>query len=156
MGAAVTTSAPPRVYLDANVFIAAFEQPGARSEHAWWLLDAIEDGRVRGATSELTLSEILVRPIELGDAELVKAYEQMIAPGATFDVTQIGRDILIDAARLRARRRLRLPDAIHLACARALDCRFVVSNDVRLPAIDGLKTLPLSPFTVDDILKEQA
>jgi predicted nucleic acid-binding protein len=155
MGAAMTTETP-RVYLDANVFIAAFENPGSRSDHAWWIIEAIENGEIVGATSELTLAEVLVKPIELGDVQLVDGYERMIAPGPGFEVLPVQRAVLLDAARLRARRAsLRLPDAIHVASARAMSCRFIVSNDSRLTAIDDLKTLPLSPFTLDDILKEE-
>jgi predicted nucleic acid-binding protein len=151
------TIAAPRVYLDANVFIAAFEHSGARSDHAWWIINAVESGEIVGATSEITLAEVLVKPIELGDAPLAEGYERMISPTPGFEVLPVQRDILIGAAQLRARRSsLRLPDAIHLATARALSCSFVVSNDLRWPIIDDIKTLSLSPFTLDDIFGDRA
>jgi predicted nucleic acid-binding protein len=145
-------ASPPRVYLDTNVFIAAFENPGAHSDHAWWIIDAIEQGEIFGATSELTLGEILVKPIELGKHDLAEGYEKMIVSATGFDVLPIGRSILISAARMRAQRKsLRLPDAIHLATAKASACSFVVSDDSRLPSIDDIKILSVTPFTLDDI-----
>jgi len=151
------TGSPPRVYLDANVFIAAFENPGAHSDHAWWIIDAIENGEIVGATSEITLAEVLVKPVELGDSELADGYEKMIVSASGFEVLPVRRDILIDAARLRANRTsLRLPDAIHIATARALSCTIMVSDDRRLPAIDDIKMLSLNPFTLDDIFGSRA
>jgi predicted nucleic acid-binding protein len=142
----------PRVYLDTNVFITAFEHGGAGSDHAWWIIRAVEKGEILAGTSEITLAEVLVKPLERGQADLVGAYEKMIASGSQFEVMPVRRDILVDAARLRARRNsIRLPDAIHVATARALACSFFVSNDRRIPAPDGMRMLAVTPFTLDDI-----
>jgi predicted nucleic acid-binding protein len=120
MGAAMTNGAVPRVYLDANVFIAAFEHAGASSDHAWWLIRAIEDGEIFAATSELTLAEILVKPLERGQADLADGYGKMLVSGSHFEVMPVQRDILIEAASIRARRNaIRLPDALHVATAKA-------------------------------------
>lgn len=146
------SAAPPRVYLDTNVFIAAYETVGAHSDHAWWLLYALERGEISGATSELTLSELLVKPIDEGADDLVEAYDGMIRPAEHFEVLPVGRDILIAAARLRARRAAtRLPDAIHLASAERLGCNAFVSRDKRLRAPAGLRVIGLDPFTLDDV-----
>lgn len=143
----------PKVYLDTNVFIAAFEHVTARSDHARWLLDAIEDGRISAATSEMTLAELLVKPLQLGASDLAEAYVAMIAPGPGFDVVEVERSILIEAAKVRAgRSSIRLPDAIHVATARRLGCDCVVTDDGRLQTIEGPSTINLGPFVVDDIL----
>ena len=148
---------PRRVYLDSNVFIAAMENPGAHSDHAWWILNAVEELKIAGVTSEITLAEILVKPMELGDRELAAAYEQILAAGPNFEVLQVRRDILIEAARIRGRRSsIRLPDAIHVATAVACACSHFISDDQRLHSVDGLKTLRINPFTVDDILGDDA
>jgi predicted nucleic acid-binding protein len=143
----------PRVYLDANVFIAAFEHVGAHSDHAWWIIRAIETGKVMAGTSEITLAEILVKPLERGDTDLADGYEKMIVPGPHFEVLPVRRDILRNAAVLRARRAsVRLPDAIHIASAETLTCRFFVSDDRRLPLPEGMRKLAVDPFTLDDVL----
>lgn len=151
------TAGVPRVYLDSNVFVTAFENAGARSDHAWWIMLAIENGEIVGATSEITLAELLVKPIELGAAELAAAYEQTIAPGANFEVMPVRREILIEAAGIRARRSsIRLPDAVHIASAQALSCPFFVSDDLRLPLPEDIKLVPVGPFALDDILRRPA
>src|SRR5215470_10860652 len=152
MGPAVT-NARPRVYLDANVFVAAFEHVGAHSDHAWWIMRAVEGGEIAAGTSEITLAELLVKPFEIGATDLAKGYESMIVSGSNFDVLPVRRDILVSAAALRARRTsIRLPDAVHIATAQALSCGFFISDDRRLSMPDGIRMLAVNPFTLDDIL----
>ena len=154
MGPPVTE--PRRVYLDSNVFIAAMENPGAHSDHAWWIINAVEEGHIIAVTSEITLAEVLVKPIELGEPDLVAAYEQMIVSSLNFEVLQVRRDILVDAAQIRARRNsIRLPDAIHIATALVSSCSRFVSDDQQLHFIDNLKAFSVNPFTVDDILADK-
>jgi len=144
----------PRIYLDTNVFIAAFESAGAHADHAWSLLIAIQQGEAKAATSELTLSEILVKPISQGAEGLARAYESIISPDDTLDVLEVSRDVLVGAARLRAANRsLRLPDAIHVASAQKAGCHYFITGDERLTLPEGMKRLPVSPFTVDDIVR---
>jgi predicted nucleic acid-binding protein len=153
MGATVS-EVLPRVYLDTNVFVAAFEHVGAHSDHAWWIIRAIEDGTIMAATSELTLAEILVKPLELNESDLAGGYEKMLVSGSNFEVLPVRRDILVGAAGLRARRTsIRLPDAVHIATAQASSCRFFVTGDRRLPMPDGLCKLAVNPFTLDDIFE---
>lgn len=148
-------ASPPRVYLDTNVFVAAFEHVGAHSDHAWWILEAIERQKIAGATSELTLAEVLVNPLEEGNGELAASYEKIIMASPGFEVSSISRDILVGAANLRAgRKAIRLPDAIHIATAQSLSCQFFVSDDRRLPLPEGLKLMAVNPFTLDGIFKD--
>jgi predicted nucleic acid-binding protein len=150
-------SEPRRIYLDANVFIAAFEHVGAHSDHAWWILHAIEQGEITGLTSEITLAEVLVKPVERGAADLASAYDKMIASGPNFEVLPVRRDILIRAAEIRGgRSSIRLPDAIHIATAVAMDCRVLVSDDRRMKLPEGMQLLGVNPFTLDDIFEGPA
>jgi predicted nucleic acid-binding protein len=144
----------PRAYVDANVFIAAFEHAGAHSDHAWWILRAIELGEINGVTSEITLAEVLVKPIERGASDLASAYEKMIVSGPSFEVLPIVRDILVSAAGIRGRRAsVRLPDAIHVASAMAMECGIFISDDRRLKLPDGMMLLGVTPFTLDDVAR---
>jgi predicted nucleic acid-binding protein len=144
---------PPRVYVDTNVYISAFETGGARTDHARWLFDAAEQGRLIVVTSELTLAELLVRPIAEGATYLIDAFRAMIAPGPSSEVVPVSRRVLEGAAGLRASRRgLKLPDAIHCASALEARCSAMVTDDRRIGAIPELRVLGLSPFVVEDVL----
>lgn len=117
-------------------------------------LRAIEAEEIIGVTSEITLAEILVKPLEAEATTVIEAYTDMITPTAGFEVLEVGRALLISAAALRAARRsIRLPDAIHLATALAARCSHFVTADERLHVPDGLTRLAITPFTIDDILR---
>jgi predicted nucleic acid-binding protein len=116
------------------------------------VIRAVEKGEILAGTSEITLAEILVKPVERGQTDLVDGYEKMIVSGTHFAVVPVRRDILVNAAGLRARRgSIRLPDAVHIATAQALACAFFISNDRRMPLPGGIRMLAVNPFTLDDI-----
>jgi len=141
-----------RIYLDTNVFIAAYENEHSPSDHAWRILTAIENGEFFGVTSELTLAELLVRPIEQSNYELAQQYQDVISPATGFDVPTIDREVLIEAATLRAvRKSLRLPDAVHVATARLYDCTHIISDDRRLPYAFGLEIVKLGAGALEAI-----
>lgn len=142
----------PRVYLDTNVFIAAYENPGARSDHAWWLLDAAERGDITVVTSELTLAEVLVKPLAQQDSALAAAYQAVLSTSETLEVVAIDRAAMVAAAERRARKlSLRLPDALHLAAAAGAACAFFVTADKSLDDAADLRIVEFGPFSLDDI-----
>lgn len=141
-----------RIYLDANVFISAYETRGARSDHAWWLLEAVEAREFRAVTSELALAEVLVGPFQDGDDELAGHYRDIFTSEDDFAVLPVERNVLVEAAMLRGMTRsLKLPDAIHVATARLAGCEVIVSDDRRLPRAPGLTVVQLGPHALDII-----
>jgi predicted nucleic acid-binding protein len=151
MESAVTAEVA-KVYLDTNIFIAAYESAGARSDHAFWVLWAIERGEIRGVTSELTLAELLPGPIEDGNDELANAYKQILTDSPHMQVQPVTRETLIETALLRAGRPgLKLPDAVHCATARRAACTAMVTDDRRMPRNVGVRIVPFGPFVLDDI-----
>ncbi|MEI9804690.1 MAG: PIN domain-containing protein [Pseudolabrys sp.] len=145
----------PRIYLDANVFIYAYETRGTRSEHAWRIFEAIERDELIAVTSELTLAEVLVGPIHDGDDELAGQYHNIFSSEGEFSVAAVERRVLVEAAVLRSfARSLKLPDAIHVATARVHDCKFVISDDSRLSIAPGLSIVQLGPNSLDTIREE--
>jgi uncharacterized protein len=128
-----------RIFWDTNLFIYLFEDYGPFSKATVELRQRM---LIRGdqlATSTLTLGEILVKPVEQGDAVLCARYESALAAAALM--------LPFDAkaariyASLRADRALRPPDAIQLACAGAAGVDLFVTNDVRLRGkhVDGIQ-----------------
>ena len=132
------------VYLDANVFIYALGGLAPWSDVAQALLTAIEKEAIAAVTSELTLAECLVRPLQLGAADAISAFEQSIRTRPRLTVVPITRAILVEAARVRAVSAARLPDAIHIATSRAEHCEAFVTNDRQLATLPELKVVLLS------------
>lgn len=141
-----------KVYLDTNVFIAAYESPGVRSDHAFWILTAIEQGDIQGVTSELTLAELIPGPAQDDDSELVEAYKQLLNDGPNMEVRPVTRETLIQSALLRVGRPgLKLPDAVHCATALRADCIAMITDDRRMPKDVGLRIVGFGPHALTDI-----
>jgi predicted nucleic acid-binding protein len=138
-----------RVYLDTNVFIYALEGYAAFRAHLTDLFGAIDRGDLKAVTSELTLAEVLVRPFIQQNEAQQQLYAQMLRTSESLATVPITREILIEAARLRATSDLRLPDAIHVATAHLTGCETLVTNDLHLNAAPGIAVVLLSHASSD-------
>lgn len=142
----------PRLYLDTNVFIAAFEGVDGRSDAARGLLGMLDAlPSLHAVTSLLTLAELLVRPLRDRDQELAELYRTILTGTDRFTVTNVTRDVLEAAADLRAQYGLlKLPDAIHVATAKLTACEGVVSADARLRLPPGMALIDLDAAAIAD------
>ncbi len=136
------------VYLDANIFIYALEGYSQVDVAIRALLTRVDTGQIPAVTSELTLAELLVRPMREGDEVRQARCREMISPRAGFSVVPVSRDVLIEAARLRAGSTLKLPDAIHAGTARMCACAFYLTNDRGLRGTPGPEVVLVSELTV--------
>ena len=134
----------PRVYLNTNILIYWIEGFSAGAAELQELFDAFAEGRLTGVTSELTLAEVLVRPIADGKHHARVAYERALRDSVEFAVLPVSREILIRAAGIRARHKLKLPDAIHVATAELSHCNTFLTNDARLKRVAGIRVIVLS------------
>lgn len=133
-----------KVYLDTNIFIYAIEDYPDFVNELNELFDSIDAGNLKAFTSELTIAEVLVRPLIDGDLEIQTAYQQALQSTEVLEVVPVSRDVLIEAARLRAVANLRLPDAIHAATALLSRCETLLTNDRRLSVLAGIEVVLLS------------
>ena len=119
-----------KVFWDTNLFVYLVEDDGERAERVAALRSRMIEREDELLTSALTLGEVLVKPLEIGDRDLMHRYEQVIGSGATvlpFDLRAASR-----FAEIRRDRSIRAPDAIQLACASAAGTDLFITNDSRL------------------------
>ena len=110
------------------------------------MLAAVEAGQVELVTSELTVLEVLVRPLRLGDTSLVDRYEGFFRQ-PNVRLISVSLDILRAAARLRATvTKLRTPDAIHAASALHVPVGLFVTNDFVFRSVPGLTVAVLDDY----------
>lgn len=108
---------------------------------------AVDEGALAAVTSSLTLLEVLVVPLRVGDAPLAARYEDLLTRSRGLRMIEIDRQQLRAAAHLRGvYPRVRTPDALQLSAALAGGCSALVTNDRRLPAVAGLRVLELRPY----------
>ena len=126
-------------YLDTNLFIYAVEGYAPEEAFVRELFNALEQGELAAATSELALAEVLVQPFALGREDVVATYTDLLRPSERLAVVPVDRAVLVEAARQRAVLGLRMPDAIHVATAFAFGCGVFLTNDRRLKLPPGIR-----------------
>lgn len=126
------------LYVDTNAVIYRVEQiePYLTASAPLW--DALDAGTVSVVTSELTLLEVLVKPLRDGNSALASLFRTVLLGTAGFTCLPITRSILESAAQLRASCQLKTPDAIHAATALAHGSSLFVSNDIAFRRVTGL------------------
>lgn len=133
-----------RIYLDTNIWIYALEGFPAYAQELTELFTAIDQGNLFAITSELSLAEVLVKPIQNQNSSQQDLYKQALTSTQTLQVLPVQRDILIEASQIRAIINLKLPDAIHAATALKAQCSTFLTNDQRFQTVPGLPVVLLS------------
>lgn len=131
-----------KIYADTSVFIYTLE-----SHPEYWLLLQplwlqFERKLVDIYTSELTLLEVLVNPIKQKDELLINDYQNLLLD-TNIQLIPINQSILKEAANIRAKNKIKTPDAIHVATALNFNCDVFLTNDLGLKNIPNLSTIVL-------------
>ena len=114
-------------------------EDNARFAHRFvGLFEAAAAGRVSLAITTITLAEVLSGPYKHGRDALAKQMEAALLEHAVFPLSAA---IAIEAARLRQRYRLRLPDAIQLATALEINAFALVSHDRDFSIVEDIRIL---------------
>jgi len=133
-----------RVLIDTSIWIYHLEQNPEFAPAAGRIVEDLEEGRFRGIASELTLLELTVRPLQLGRQDVADDYEIMLGYFPHLDLEPISREILLEAATLRARHGLRTPDAIQIATGLKAGATLAVSNDQGWRKLSSIEILLLA------------
>jgi predicted nucleic acid-binding protein len=112
-------------------------------------LRRVQQGRIQAFSSVVTLTEVLTRPLDLGDEALAAEYRRRLTRSRNFTLVTVDEAIATSAAALRARFRLRTPDALQVASALAMGCDALLTNDAQLARVSDLRVLIL-----DDLVEE--
>ncbi|MFN3687510.1 type II toxin-antitoxin system VapC family toxin [Salinarimonas sp.] len=132
-----------RVYLDANIVITLVEIADTRLAR---VLERAMVGRLRLVTSELTLAEVLVRPLRDGDQNLSAIYRDLFSRPQVIECVPVAREVLELSCTIRAEEGGKLADSIHVATAEASNCAVFLSSDRRIKT-----RKPMIRIGIDDI-----
>ncbi len=119
-----------KIFWDTNLFIYLVEDYGKLSQSAAELAERMLDRHDQLYTSALTLGELLVKPLEGGNKELVESYEALLSRHAV--LLSFEQETARIYAGIRGDRTIRAPDAIQLACAAQARVDLFITNDERL------------------------
>jgi predicted nucleic acid-binding protein len=102
------------------------------------LFERQEQGRVSLAVSTVTMAEVLAGPFAAGEEALARRYREVLESWQLVDLTG---DIAEQAARLRCRYKLKLPDAVQLATALAVNADAFITHDRDFGKVRGLRIM---------------
>ncbi len=108
------------------------------------LFDAATEGRLALAISTITLAEVMAGPFAAGNEVLAMQYREVICHSPGWQTVAVDENVATEAARLRARYRLRLPDAIQVATAISARAWALVTHDSALAKIRDIRVLGMS------------
>ena len=133
-----------RLLLDTSIWIYHLEQHAEFAAAAGRVIEGLESGKFRGVVSELTLLELTVRPLQLGRQDVADDYELLLGYFPNLELQPITRNVLLEAAGLRAQFKLRTPDAIQLATGLRFGATLAVTNDDAWRKVPLIETILLS------------
>jgi predicted nucleic acid-binding protein len=108
---------------------------------------AMQRGDFEVVTSTMTITEVLVHPIQQNNTALTAAYRDILQNAGHLRTVPFTADIAETAARLRATHKIRTPDAIQMATAIVMKADFFLTNDFELPDMPNLTLLVLENLT---------
>ncbi|MDJ0690920.1 MAG: PIN domain-containing protein [Xenococcaceae cyanobacterium MO_188.B32] len=111
---------------------------------------AMDRGEFQVVTSTLTLTEVLVHPLRKGNIELAQQYQDILLNQDHLTAYSVSPNIAELAAKLRATKNIRTPDAIQIATAIQNGAEFFLTNDRDLCNIQSLKILILDEITITE------
>ena len=111
------------------------------------IFEMIEQGKITGVTSVISLTEVLTLPIKLGQTQLYMQYRDLLMDSANLELIPVDRVIAERASLLRAQYGLRTPDAIQLAAAIESGCEAFLTNDSGLIRVTDISVISLGDLT---------
>ncbi len=130
-----------RIGLDSNILIYFIEGIPAYQKLTRKIFESIEAGRNEGICSTLSLLEVLVQPYRNKDEERVNQFYGLLTTYPHLNWIDMTLEIADQGAQLRARYKLKTPDAILLATAIQSEATGFIGNDKRLKKVTELEVM---------------
>lgn len=102
------------------------------------LFEAHASGDLRFAVTTITMAEVMTGPLQAGDDVLARRYRTVLE---SWQMVELTGDIAESAARLRATLRFRLPDAVQVASALAINAAALVTHDRDFSRVRSLRII---------------
>ena len=134
------------VGVDTPLFIYSLESHARYGRLSDAVFTAIENGRYEAVTSVISLMEITVLPLRLGQADVVRAYQTYLEHFPNLAVVAVSRTTALLAARMRASYRLRPADALQLAACIGAGATAFITNDLRLRQVQEVPVITLDTY----------
>jgi predicted nucleic acid-binding protein len=138
-----------QLLLDSNAFIYFLDGEEPYYGVLLPLFRRVQAGELSMIVSTITEAELLVRPERDGNEAARERIEDLLSEHGIF-VVGVDRKIARRAAVIRAKTRMKLPDAIIVATALETDCDAIVGNDGKWEE----KDVEIPFIRLGDVVKE--
>ena len=135
-----------RVALDTCIFIYQWEAHPRYSPLTNLIFSSIEQSSITAVTSTITMTELLVHPYRTHDVLKTTELFGLLSTYPNIEWVAPDLDIAARAAEIRARDRLRTPDALQAATALNANATALLTNDPVFQRITELEVLVLDDF----------
>ncbi len=140
-----------RLFLDTAPVIYFVEQHPQYFAAVREVFELLQNSFLMGVASPITLAECLVRPYSLGQTQLQQDFIELITDNNNIEFVLIDKqNVILEAAQIRARYNIQLPDAFQIAVALAARCDVFLTNDAILKRITELPVLVLEDFKITE------
>lgn len=125
-------------------YIEAHPQFGSLAKE---VVDSFQSGRLSAFSSVITLTEVLPKPIEVGNEKLARKFAEFLKYGRNISLIEISTDAAERAGKLRGQYPgIRTIDAIQISVAIDVGADVFLTNDKKLKQIKELKVLVLKDY----------
>jgi len=129
------------VGLDTNIFIYHFEDNPQFSPYTQLIFEELSQGKFQAVTSIISVIEALSYP---SSSQILKNIEEGFKTIPNLTILDIDHNLAVEAARLRRKYRIRLPDSVQLATALSSKAQAFITNDEKLKKLKELSVILLS------------
>ena len=126
-----------RVLVDTAPIIYLLEDDAVFASRFAPFFERAEAGGHELVISTVTLAEVLTGPLRAGNERLAERYRSVLTTPPTWRLVELTAAIAHRAARIRARSRLRLPDAVQVATALETSSIGLVTHDRDFSSLDS-------------------
>lgn len=131
----------PIVGIDTVAFIYHLEENHRYLPFTNILFEMVENGVIKGVTSPVTVMEILVKPEKEGNERAIQEYKFILQTFPNLKIKPIDFHTAEKAAELRAKYRIKPPDALQLGAALVENAKAFVTNDEKLKQVEEIETI---------------
>ncbi|MDD2401754.1 MAG: PIN domain-containing protein [Clostridia bacterium] len=117
-----------KIMIDTNVVIYFLEGSEEWGDFSKEVFSIIEKGVVEGFISVITVAEVLVKPMKQHNNMLINKITRFLETFPNLHVVDLEKSIAMEAAKIRGRTGLKMPDALIVSSAKVLGC-VVVGTD---------------------------
>lgn len=136
------------LFLDTAPIIYLVEKNPSYLDRVKDIFQRVDGGQLKVATSPVSLAECLVHPYRLGLTQLSQDFIDVVVNGVGTTFLSLEQQAGEEAARLRAKYNLKLPDSLQLAAAITAGCNAFLTNDSQLKRVTEIQVLVLDDLSL--------